>query len=160
MSAGPPPGHEHDRPRVAIFPPLLFAICLGFGVAAHRLCPDRFEGAWTRWLGGIVALAAIALGVWGERTMSAAGTAVRPDKPSTTVVTGGPFAFSRNPLYLAIIGVFVGLGLALASPAFLVVVVPLVAVLRYGVISREERYLEAKFGSVYRDYRDRVRRWV
>lgn len=160
MSGAQPAGHEHDHPRVAIFPPILFALCLAAGVVAHRLCPDRFDSAWTRWLGGIVALAAVGLGVWGERTMSAAGTAVRPDRPSTAVVTEGPFAFSRNPLYLGVVGLFIGIGLALASPAFLVVVVPLVAVLRYGVISREERYLEAKFGSVYRDYKDRVRRWI
>lgn len=153
-------GTERDRPNVAIFPPFLFAGSLALGLAAHAFCPYRLDAPWLRWAGGAIALGALAVGLWGERTMKAAGTNVRPDKPSLAIVDGGPFAHSRNPLYLGVLGVFTGVGLALASPAFLAFVVPMALVLHYGVVSREEVYLEEKFGEVYRSYKARVRRWI
>jgi protein-S-isoprenylcysteine O-methyltransferase Ste14 len=57
-------------------------------------------------------------------------------------------------------GMFAGFGIALRSPAFLTVLVPLFLILEFGVVRREERYLETKFGSVYVDYKARVRRWM
>ena len=58
------------------------------------------------------------------------------------------------------VALFVGIGIALDSPAFLSLLVPLFLVLRFGVVAREERYLEAKFGDAYRAYKARVRRWI
>ena len=92
--------------------------------------------------------------------MKAAGTNVHPGMPALAIVEAGPFAFTRNPLYLSLILLLTAIGLALASPAFLVFVVPLVLVLHFGVVFREERYLEAKFGDAYRGYKGRVRRWL
>ena len=150
-----------DQPGVLVFPPLLFVICVACGAVAHLVCPYRPAfPPWARGLGGAAALAAIAFGIWGERTMKAAGTTVRPDLPALAIVSGGPFAFTRNPLYLALLALFAGIGVALASPAFLAVLVPLFIVLRFGVVLREERYLESKFGDVYRVYKARVRRWI
>ncbi len=107
-----------------------------------------------------MALVALALAIWGDRTMKVAGTNVRPDRPALAVVEGGPFAFVRNPLYVSLILLYLGIGVALGSPAFLVVLVPFALVLHFGVVLREERYLEAKFGDVYRRYKARVRRWL
>jgi|WetSurMetagenome_2_1015567.scaffolds.fasta_scaffold85751_2 protein-S-isoprenylcysteine O-methyltransferase Ste14 len=151
---------DRDRPNVAIFPPFLFAGSLVLGLVAHALCPYRLDALWLRWAGGTVAIGALAVGLWGERTMKAAGTNVRPDRPSLVIVDGGPFAHSRNPLYLGVLGLFTGVGLALASPAFLAFVIPMALVLHYGVVSREEAYLEEKFGEAYRSYKTRVRRWI
>ena len=153
-----PPG---DHPGVLIFPPILFGICVVGGTILHRVCPYRLPlEPWMRGLGGALGLAAVVLAIWGERTMKAAGTNVRPNLPALAIVSNGPFAFTRNPLYLAVLTLFAGIGIALASPAFLAVLPPLVLVLRFGVVAREERYLEAKFGDVYRDYKTRVRRWI
>jgi protein-S-isoprenylcysteine O-methyltransferase Ste14 len=152
-----------DRPGVVIFPPLLFAICVVCGVIAHVICPYRpVQLPWMARAGGAAALCALGLSLatWGKRTMEAAGTNVRPDRPALAIVEGGPFAFVRNPLYLSLIVLHLGIGVALASPAFLVFVVPLALVLHFGVVLREERYLESKFGDAYRRYKERVRRWL
>jgi protein-S-isoprenylcysteine O-methyltransferase Ste14 len=151
---------RRDHPDVVIFPPILFAVSLAAGLIAHRFCPYRLDATWLRWLGGGLAVLSLVAGLWGERTMKAAGTNVRPDRPALTIVEGGPFAHSRNPLYLSVMGLFTGVGVALASPAFLAFVVPMAIVLHYGVVSREEAYLEEKFGEVYRAYKARVRRWI
>lgn len=151
----------NDHPGVLIFPPLLFVICVACGVLAHALCPYRLpHGRWFLWVGGASCLTAGFLAVWGKRTMTAAGTNVRPNLPALAIVADGPFAYTRNPLYVALIGLFMGIGLALRSPAFLTVLAPFALVLHFGVILREERYLEAKFGDVYLDYKSRVRRWI
>ena len=152
---------QGDNPGVLIFPPLLFLICLVCGVIAHVVCPYRFAySTWVRVVGGGLGLAAFGFAIWGRRTMTAAGTNVRPNLPALAIVSSGPFAYSRNPLYLGVMGLFAGIGVALASPAFLIVLAPLFVVLRLGVVSREERYLDAKFGDVYRAYKARVRRWL
>ena len=151
----------NDHPGVVIFPPLLLVICVAGGALAHALCPYRLPlGPWARWAGGALGLAALILALWGQRTMKAAGTNVRPSLPALAIAAGGPFAFTRNPLYLALILLFTGIGLALRSPAFLAALAPLALVLHFGVVLREERYLEAKFGDVYRGYKKRVRRWI
>jgi protein-S-isoprenylcysteine O-methyltransferase Ste14 len=150
-----------DRPGVLVFPPLLFVICLACGVGAHLVCPDRLAlPPWIRVLAIALAACTVAFAFWGERTMKAAGTNVRPDRPALVIVSGGPFALVRNPLYLSLIVLYSAIGVALASPAFLVFVAPMGLVLHFGVVRREERYLEAKFGDVYRAYKARVRRWI
>ncbi len=150
-----------DHPGVLIFPPLLFGICFVAGIVALFICPYRLAFSPSA-LGGGAALGIVAVGlvIWGKRTMEAAGTNVRPDQPSLAIVSNGPFAFTRNPLYLGVLGMFAGFGIALLSPAFLTMLIPLFLVLRFGVVRREERYLETKFGAAYLDYKSRVRRWI
>ena len=150
-----------DSPGVLIFPPLLFVLCVGVGFAAYLVRPSRFGLALgLRGLGFVLMLAAGAFALWGQRTMRAAGTNIRPDLPATAIVSAGPFAWSRNPLYLSLLAVYAGIGIMLASKTFLAFLVPLALVLHFGVVLREERYLDAKFGDVYRAYKARVRRWV
>ena len=92
--------------------------------------------------------------------MRRVGTNVRPDRPSTAIVEDGPFHYTRNPLYLAVMTMFVGLAQMANSAWFLILLVPMALVLHYGVVRREERYLDAKFGEPYRAYRTRVRRYL
>ncbi len=100
------------------------------------------------------------LAMWGKRELQRAGTTAHPSLPATALVDSGPFRFSRNPLYLARLLLYVGLALAMNTAWPLATLVPLALVLHYGVICREERYLDAKFGDVYREYQARVRRWL
>ena len=152
---------SEDHPGVLIFPPLLFTICLAAGVVAHFLIGDHAPlPLWVRIAGGVAGVGAIPIALWGQRVLRAAGTNIHPGQPTTAIVEAGPFAYSRNPLYLTLILLFAGIGIALASPVYLAFLLPLVAVLRWGVIAREESYLEAKFGDAYRAYKARVRRWV
>ncbi len=92
--------------------------------------------------------------------MRRAGTNVRPDQPTLALVFDGPFRFTRNPLYLAATGLYLGIALLVDALWPLLLLVPVLAVLRWGVVAREERYLEAKFGEPYRAYKARVRRWL
>jgi protein-S-isoprenylcysteine O-methyltransferase Ste14 len=110
---------------------------------------------------GVLLLAAgAALGVWGERAMHHRGTNVSPLKPSLTVVSDGPFRLTRNPLYLSLISLYLAVTLLVDALWPLLLLIPAVAITHYGIILREERYLEAKFGDMYRAYRQRVRRWL
>jgi len=100
------------------------------------------------------------LATWGAATMGRAGTNVRPDQPTLAIVVDGPFRFSRNPLYLALTGIYVGLAM-LFNMAWPILLLPvLLALLHWGVIRREERYLEAGVGSTYLSSKARVRRWL
>jgi protein-S-isoprenylcysteine O-methyltransferase Ste14 len=94
------------------------------------------------------------------RLFGAAGTPVPPYRPTARLVFSGPYRYSRNPDYIGQALVYVGVALVANSwwPLFILPVV--VFVVQRFVIEREERYLEAKFGQEYREYRARVRRWL
>jgi protein-S-isoprenylcysteine O-methyltransferase Ste14 len=92
--------------------------------------------------------------------LSRAHTPVDPLKPTTALVTEGPFRYSRNPIYLALTLLYLGVVLLINALGILLLVVPAVLVLRYGVIAREEAYLTRKFGDAYRQYTAQVRRWL
>jgi protein-S-isoprenylcysteine O-methyltransferase Ste14 len=68
--------------------------------------------------------------------------------------------WSRNPIYVGLFLLYTGIAIAAASPWMLLSIVPLAIAMRYGVVAREERYLEQRFGDAYRDYKTRVRRWL
>ncbi len=92
--------------------------------------------------------------------MKAAGTNINPTLPAKAIVSSGPFRFSRNPLYLSLTTIYLGLTLAVNTWWGIVVLIPLLIVMHRGVVLREERYLEQKFGQSYRQYRSRVRRYL
>lgn len=100
-----------------------------------------------------------ALAVAGERGFHRAGTEVKPWKPSTALVTDGVYRRLRNPMYVGLAVCLAGLAIMLASDWMLVMTIVFVLVLHFGVVKREERYLEAKFGDSYRAYKARVPRY-
>jgi protein-S-isoprenylcysteine O-methyltransferase Ste14 len=81
-------------------------------------------------------------------------------QPTAALVTEGPFRYSRNPIYVALTLLYLGVALLINALWILLLVVPAVLVLRYGVIAREEAYLAWKFGDTYRQYTAQVRRWL
>ena len=102
----------------------------------------------------------MALAAWFARTMRAADTTLRTDKPVSRVVQDGPFRYSRNPAYLSLAMIYAGIAV-LRNSLWAIVLLPLVVyVIQREVIGREERYLERTFGEEYLDYKGRVRRWV
>jgi protein-S-isoprenylcysteine O-methyltransferase Ste14 len=150
-----------DAPRVIALPPLLFAATLVLGLLLHVLMPVRpLPVLPARVLGGVLLVTGLSIARWGERTMRRAGTNSRPNQPTLAIVTDGPFRFSRNPLYLATTGAYLGIALVLDALWPLVLVVPLLAVIHWGVVRREEAYLEEKFGQTYLAYKAQVRRWI
>ncbi|MFT3782252.1 MAG: isoprenylcysteine carboxylmethyltransferase family protein [Nibricoccus sp.] len=151
---------EQDRPNIIALPPLIFLACLGVGAALHLATPFRLTGAWLlRSAGGVMMLAAGIIASVAARVMRKAGTHIRPDKPTTVIVASGPYRFTRNPMYLSLCLLNAGIGLLARSPAILILTAALLAVLHFGVILREEKYLAKKFGPTYLDYCNRVRRW-
>jgi protein-S-isoprenylcysteine O-methyltransferase Ste14 len=111
-------------------------------------------------VGGVVAALGVALLSISGLRFKKVGCNLKPWKPTTTIITTGIYGYSRNPMYLGMALVHGGLAVCGGSMAGLATVVLSVLVTRTYVIAREERYLEAKFGSVYGDYKNRVRRWI
>jgi protein-S-isoprenylcysteine O-methyltransferase Ste14 len=112
------------------------------------------------WIGGIVFVLALALFAWAIATMTRAGSNVPTNLPTITIVETGPYRFTRNPIYLGMFLGLVGLAIAFDNLWLLAMLVPFTLAIRYGVVAREEAYLERKFGDAYRQYRARVRRWL
>jgi len=151
-----------DTAQVIIPPPLAWGLAIVAGLALKWLVPLPFLPADLPkgWLGAIVFVLALALGVWAIVTMTRAGSNVPTNLPTTTIVESGPYRFTRNPIYLGMFLVLTGLAIAFDNLWLLIMLLPFALVIRYGVVAREEAYLERKFGDVYRDYRSRVRRWL
>jgi protein-S-isoprenylcysteine O-methyltransferase Ste14 len=75
-------------------------------------------------------------------------------------VSDGPYRFTRNPLYLALAGLCLGIAFAVGTVWLLVFLIPVLLITHYGIIKREEQYLARKFGEPYVLYMKRVRRWI
>src|SRR5215472_8875194 len=158
---------DTGTPGVIARPPILFlaALLLGF-VLDHPLSlpfPVTRNGSF-HWISAIIAgfliLTGIAVFAAGIRNFSSAATPVQGTKPTQTLVTTGIHGWSRNPIYLGMFLVYGGIGLAVRSPWILIFALPLAVTIRYGVVAREEAYLERRFGDAYRDYKARARRWL
>jgi protein-S-isoprenylcysteine O-methyltransferase Ste14 len=150
-----------DNPGVIAFPPLIWLINAVISVLVHlfiRLPIMRYGICLV--CGIVLIILAPTLALSALVTMKAAGTNVDPAKPAITIVRGGPFRFTRNPMYVALCLVQVALGFFLNDWITLLFVVPLALILHYGVVLREERYLAAKFGEPYLQYKREVRRWI
>jgi protein-S-isoprenylcysteine O-methyltransferase Ste14 len=111
-------------------------------------------------LGITLALVSATVAIWAERVMKASGTNIRPDRPALTIVRHGPYRFTRNPMYLSLCLLQLALGFVLDGWMPLLCAIPLALILHYGVILREEAYLERKFGKSYLDLKRQVRRWI
>ena len=152
---------QRDTAGVVAPPPLIYLTGLIVGVVLDALLPQG-ELPWVvRWiLGGVLVLAGVALLVSFNTVFTRKGTAVEPWKPTTAIVTTGPYRFTRNPAYLGMALLYIGLALLAEAPWALLVLPIVIVVVDRMVIAREERYLERKFGSEYLDYKRTVRRWI
>jgi protein-S-isoprenylcysteine O-methyltransferase Ste14 len=150
-----------DKPGVAAPPPLLYGSAFVLVLVFRWFWPIPISGhAGALWLGLALLVLGVGIAAWGIRTMQAAGTNVNPGLPTTVIVASGPFRFSRNPLYLALTLLHLGLTLAFNTWWGIVVLVPVLIIMHRGVVLREERYLEQKFGESYRQYLSTVRRYL
>jgi protein-S-isoprenylcysteine O-methyltransferase Ste14 len=150
-----------DNPGVIAFPPLIWLVNAVTSVLMHLFIRVPIMQYGLCLVGGIVfIILAPTLALSAFRTMKSAGTNVHPSEPSLTIVRTGPFRFTRNPMYLALCLLQAALGFFLNDWITLLFVVPLALIFHYGVILREERYLTAKFGELYLQYKREVRRWI
>ncbi|MDZ4691896.1 isoprenylcysteine carboxylmethyltransferase family protein [Terricaulis sp.] len=149
--------------KVVAPPPVLFVGTLFFGLLIDRFVWRMSFGipdAPRLVLGGVFVAAGVLLLFWAVAGFARAGTGVRHAAGSSALVTSGPHAFTRNPMYLAMALAYAGLALLADSLISLALLAPLLVVIQFGVIAREERFMEAKFGDAYRAYRKRVRPWI
>jgi protein-S-isoprenylcysteine O-methyltransferase Ste14 len=152
---------EQDKAGVIAPPPLVYLVNLVLGLLLNRRFPivflprkTRRKIGWPLLSGGILLIG------WFEWALRHAGTPTNPYKPVSQLVTEGPFRYTRNPGYVAMAMIYTGIA-SLANALWAVVLLPVaLIIIQRGVIEREERYLERKFGEDYRRYKARVRRWV
>ena len=158
----------NDNPRdnagVIAPPPLLALAAVAIGLVLDWLLPvyvlATLLSFWTRVVIGVALVAGgAALAISARQRFIEAGTNVEPWKPALHLATTGVYRYVRNPMYVGLLLMAGGIGIAFASDWALVMVLPLALVLRNGVVLREERYLEAKFGDDYRRFKERVPRW-
>ena len=157
------PGENTEAVRVLAPPPLVYLFFLAAGLALHYLwvkLPFFPQG----WIGHAAGWPIFALGflllLGAVRTFSRSDENIRIEKPTNSLVTAGPFRLSRNPIYIALTLAYIGLSLVFNSYWPLPFLPLVLVIMHYGVIHREEIYLEELFGQDYRDYKASVRRWL
>ncbi len=154
---------DENSAKVRFPPPLVFVGFLLIGIII-----DRIAGLSGLWLSSslrlLLAAAAAGLGiamiltaVFGFR---AAGTPPEPWREVTAFVTSGVYRFTRNPMYLGMAAIYIGLALGISSVAAILLFPVVIIAIRTQVIAREEAYMTRAFGDTYIDYCKRVRRWL
>ncbi|MGH7713582.1 MAG: methyltransferase family protein, partial [Gemmatimonadaceae bacterium] len=150
--------------RVSARPPRLFLAALLVGHACDHFLPLplAFPGTDVAyWMtGGSIVLVGLVLAAAGIRNFARAATPVPTIEPTRVLVTTGVHGRTRNPIYLGMFLIYGGIGIADRSPWIMILAVPLAITIRYGVVAREEAYLESRFGDAYRGYKARVRPWL
>lgn len=136
----------------------LTAVLLGEAIRLSVATPWRL--GWPGWIGFVLIAAGSALAYWAHEHFVKQRTPAVPWRASRSLVLGGPFAFTRNPMYIGFLLAQAGVGVLRNNPWDLVLLVPVWALLHWGVVLREERYLLKKFGAPYQQLLDKTRRWL
>ena len=142
-------------------PPVVYIAGFGLGLALDASLPSVSLSRALAWsLGGLLLVAGFCLAAAFFSAFRQARTPVDLRKPTSTIVTSGPYRLSRNPGYLSLALTYAGTAVVASTLWAFVTLVPTLLVINYGVIRREERYLERKFGAEYTSYKERTRRWL
>ncbi|QCI62940.1 methyltransferase family protein [Phreatobacter stygius] len=155
---------DHDNPGLPVLPPVLPAAALALAIVLDWLPPHILAppvGFNLQVIAGAVILAAaLWFGISAVRLFGKAGTNVIPTQPTLTIVTGGPYRFSRNPMYLGMVLALLGLSLIFSLEWGVILTPVLWLALDRLIVVREEAYLRRKFGATYEALLDRTRRWL
>jgi protein-S-isoprenylcysteine O-methyltransferase Ste14 len=152
---------SRDNAGVIAPPPLIFAGALALGLLGDWLwAPHQAAPALQYAVGAAMLIAAVALIVAALGIFRRFRTRPEPWQPTTAIVTTGVYRFTRNPMYVGMALAFAGITLVLNRPYALALLPIAMWIIDFGVIRREERYLEGKFGDDYLRYKERVRRWL
>ena len=152
-----------DRPNVIIFPPVILVATVALASLLQWLAPLAELGAFNqtgRVLSGVAfILAGVCLAAAGRSMLVRLGTNVSPMQPTTALATSGVYSWTRNPLYSGGTLVMLGLASVFAIDWLMLLILPSLLLLHFGVVTREERYLEQKFGDEYQRYKASVARY-
>jgi protein-S-isoprenylcysteine O-methyltransferase Ste14 len=174
LDAGPdvasPPGMQvltdATRGPGTPFPPtMLFVLGLLFAWWLHQALPFGFGpgsllAGWLMGVGAIILAAGTAVFWWGMATFTRARTGIMLQSPASQLVTAGPYRWSRNPMYVGFVAMYLGFALFMNSIWPLALLPAVIVSLEIVVITREERYLKSVFGPAYEEYCQQVKRWV
>ena len=155
------PSSKDSSPAVHVPPPLVYATGLALGLWMSAWIPSRWLPAavcraagWTLMAGSLALVLPAFFGFFRARTT------VRPDRPASTLVTGGPYRFTRNPMYVSLALLYAGVATLYQSVWAWSLLVVVVVYIDRRVIRLEEQYLEHRFGADYARYCAKVRRWI
>ena len=155
---------RRDHPGIHVPPPLVFVAGFVAGLFLHRVYPAKLLPATfdaVRIAAGWVLIGAWPLLTgWAIWQFRQARTTIMPNRPSSALVTSGPYAWTRNPMYVGMTLIYLGLSLLVNTIWALLVLPGVLGAVHLWIIPREERHLSGKFGDVYESYRARVRRWL
>ena len=155
---------ENDNPHVIAPPPLIFLSGLLLGGIVQWFYPFYLFSAeyliYSKIAGIFLAVCGLGIILTAHLKMKKAQTNIEPWKPTNAIISDGIYSYSRNPIYAAMVLIFYGIKLFFNSVWFTPALILVLIVIHYGVILREEKYLEGKFGVEYLNYKNRVRRWI
>ena len=155
---------ERETPDIAIFPPTLSVLAPVAAVVMEWVAPlGLMPARWTLWsvlLGAVILGVSGWLAVAGERAFKKAKTNVDPRKPALVLVREGPFRLTRNPMYLGMVLLQLGLAFTFSLDWALLLTPVVWSILHFGVVLREEAYLTERFGEAYRQFLGATRRWI
>jgi protein-S-isoprenylcysteine O-methyltransferase Ste14 len=149
-----------DVPGVVTAPVVIYAAPLLAGLLYDWRKPGLLPKKVACPLGLGLAGTGTILGLQAAWQFRRAGTSLEPWEPTTALVAGGVYRYTRNPVYLGFACIYAGIALMASSCTALYLLPAVVALINRGVIEREERYLEDKFGDQYRTYAQKARRWI
>jgi protein-S-isoprenylcysteine O-methyltransferase Ste14 len=144
-----------------VIPPVYFLLALMAMVASHYLVPiAQLINSPFRYTGIVLVVSAIALVLWAAVLFQRAGTTIKPFQKSSALITRGPYRITRNPMYVGMVSALIGIAVLLGSVAPFLVLPAFAALIQSKFIRAEEAALERTFGSMFLDYKSKVRRWL
>ncbi len=150
-----------DQPRVPVPAPIIMGLCLLAGEGIEWFLPVLQAPSRLVFVSGwVLQILAICLLLWCFAIFLRNKTTIMPANPVNTLVNKGPYRLSRNPMYLSLAMIHLGIALSTANVWDLFTLGIFIVLMRSYVINPEERYLSGRFGQAYEDYRQQVRRWI
>ena len=144
-----------------ILPPIYFYVCIVISVTLHFFLPvEQIIRLPYNWIGFLFFFLGGTLNIWTDQLFKKVNTTVKPFEKPSSLILKGPFKISRNPMYLGMALLLIGLGFVLGSITSFFGFVLFVAVMEIGFIRQEEKILLEVFGTGFEDYKKKVRRWV
>ena len=152
---------ERDNTGIKFPPPVIYVLGLLAGWWLERKYPLVHLPVYVRAGVGVALVGqGFIVARAGARAVWKANSSIIPIKPTTAIVTDGPYAGSRNPMYLGMVLIYIGVALLMQSAWALILLPPVILGMNWLVIAKEERYLAGKFGEPYLAYKSKVRRWI
>jgi protein-S-isoprenylcysteine O-methyltransferase Ste14 len=160
MNSTEPQAPSATLTTMRIHPPLLAGALLLVTLALHFMLPEERSVGWYQVIGLIAVVGGVGVSCFAAAIFQARETTRKPWGEPTALVAQPPYTWTRNPMYLGLVSALFGLAIFFGSIAMLLAPAVFFAVIDRMVIPREEETMERLFGQDYRNYTNRVRRWI